>query len=178
MLEDVTLILGSPSDAKNGNVILAIWKFVGLEYTVAYASCHRHNGPMGFHNFVKSIKTKIIAMHGGMSYAAAGDVISLFRNLGRLDTMIVPIPADVEARSAIEVLPAGTAGLTSGLNTISLKATLQNAALVIAQLAGNIYRNEQIHEKLLEWYALQLAEKPLVPEVPLVDGLIPIEEKK
>jgi phosphoribosylcarboxyaminoimidazole (NCAIR) mutase len=176
--KDVTLILGSPSDAENGNVILRIWKSLGLTYVVACASCHRHNGPMGFHEFVDSIKTKIIAMHGGMTYAAAGDVISLLRNLGRLDTMIITIPADVEARSAIEVLPTGTAGLTPGLNTIRPKSSLENGALVIAQLAGIIYRKPQILEKLAEWYALQLKDKPLVPDVPLVNGLIPIEEKK
>lgn len=177
MIPYVTLILGSPSDAKNGNIILGIWKFVGLPYTVAYASCHRHNGPMGFDEFVTSISTSIIAMHGGMAYAAAGDVASLLRNLGRLNQIVVAIPADVEARNAIEVLPAGTALFTPGLNTISLKATLQNGALAIAQLASIVYRSGQIRRKLEEWYRDQLIEKPLVSNVQLVDGLIPIGEK-
>jgi phosphoribosylcarboxyaminoimidazole (NCAIR) mutase len=178
MEKDVTLILGSSSDAENGNVILSIWKSLELEYTVADASCHRHNGPMGFHKFIDSIKTKIIAMHGGMSYAAFGDVVSYLRNMRRLDTIVIGIPADVEARSAIEVLPTGTAGLTPGLNTIRPKSSLENGALVIAQLAGIIYNKPWILDNLADWYDRQLVEKPLVTDVPLVNGLIPIKNKK
>jgi len=173
----ITLILGSPSDAKNGNVILDIWRFLGLDYVVAYASCHRHRGSK-FDEFVLNLESPIIAMHGGMAYAAAGDVASLLRNLGRFGQIVVAIPGDIPARSAIEELPAGTALLTSGLNTISLKATLQNAALAIGQLAFMLSRNNEIRKKLEQFYIIFNVEKELNPCIALKDGLIPIEEKK
>src|SRR4030042_5369496 len=171
-LNDVRLILGSETDAKNANYLLVVFKAVGVRCGVSVASCHRDAGP-DFEAFLASVKESIIVYLGGMEFAAPGIAESINRNAGRIDKLIFAVPTDKAARSAIENLPMGTGVATSGLNEISLKHSLANSALFIAKLAGMLGNND-ILAGLKKWHAVFREKKPLVAEIQLKDGLIPI----
>ena len=174
----VRLIMGSPNDAKNANVVKAVLNSIGIECIVSQASCHRNAGD-DFNAFVyKKCKERIVVFIGGMELAAPGLIASLLRNINEFYTTVFGIPTDAAARSAIENLPAGTAIITSGLNEISLTHSLTNSALSIAQLAINFSGCPELYENLKQWYINATKEKPLVEEVKLVDGLIPLPEPK
>lgn len=175
MKEDVILILGSKTDGQNANVVLKIWGTLGITYRVAIASCHRHGGGE-FEKFINGLEKNIIVFIGGMSLAAPGLIETLNKGAKKIDILVFAIPTDKAARSAIENLPAGTAIITSGLNTISLTHSLKNNALAIAKLIAML-KKEGVFTHLKRFYEIMNGEKPLTSEVKLnKNGLIPIKE--
>jgi phosphoribosylcarboxyaminoimidazole (NCAIR) mutase len=173
----VRLVLGSKTDAENANKILAIWKEIGLSYKVSSASCHRHGGG-DFAKFVLSIKEPFIAFIGGMSLAAPGLIEVVKKKALQARYIVFAIPTDKAARSAVEDLPAITAIITSGLNTVSLSHSLKNSAVAIAKLCFLVSEDESIIDGLFKLYKKEELDKPLEEEIELVDGLIPIKKKE
>jgi phosphoribosylcarboxyaminoimidazole (NCAIR) mutase len=170
---DVDLVLGSESDAPHGNVVIDVFKKVGVRYEVRIASCHRDAG-QDFIEFLEALRAPIIAYLGGMEFAAPGIAESTNRNLGILDKLVYAIPTDIAARSAIENLPMGTGIATSGLNEKLFKHSMINSALTIAKIAGML-GNRDIFHGLAKYYADLRKDKPLVSKVQLTgDGFIPV----
>lgn len=136
-MADIKFILGSETDAKDANELLKIWERLGIETEVSIGSCHWHTGDdkAGFEKFIKEIREKIIVFIGGMSLAAPGIIEAINKVNNQSDKIVFAVPTDQAARSAIEDVPKGTALLTSGLNTISLKHSLFNSAVAVAKLA-------------------------------------------
>lgn len=176
VVKDLWVIQGSENDADKTNMLLEIYQALGIIYRVSTASCHRNiGGP--FERQVLAIDTPLIVMIGGLELAAPGIISSILRNAERNDQVVIGVPLDKAARSAIENLPMGTPVFTFGLNEISLRHSLVNAALGSAQLAGMLGR-KAILAKLNELYRIDRRfSKPLVPEIELVNGLIPIPQK-
>ena len=171
---DVRLILGSPTDAPNGNLIIPIFQAAKIRYDVSFASCHRDAGE-DFNTFVNSIDEKIIAFLGGMELAAPGCIASMLRNSQDFNKIVFAIPTDKAARSAIENLPEGTAVITCGLNETSPKHSIKNSGLAIAQMAYMLGHRMEIRDGLIGYYEDLRAKKPLIYRVELeANGLIPV----
>jgi phosphoribosylcarboxyaminoimidazole (NCAIR) mutase len=169
---DTMVILGSPSDWKHGNVILEMFRDLAVTYVVSYASCHRNIGKE-FETFITGIQEKIILCVGGMEFALPGILESIDRNAKMFNQIVLAVPTDKAARSAIENLPVGTAIITCGLNEICLNHGLQNSALMAGKLAGML-GNDNAFKCLALWYEKAAKKKPLVPKVELDHkGLIP-----
>ena len=172
-MKDIYLILGSKTDWENANFILKVWREIGITYTVGIASCHRHGGG-DFEEFIKGIEEKLIVFIGGMSLAAPGLIETVNKKASRWNCFIFGVPTDKAARSAIEDLPKGTAIITCGLNTVSLKHGLINSALVTAKLAATLNENLAALAKITTWYYQNLKDNPLVSAIKLDEnGLIP-----
>jgi phosphoribosylcarboxyaminoimidazole (NCAIR) mutase len=176
MKKDVHVILGSESDNAYGNILLPIFLEMGVTYGVSYASCHRHNGILS--PTVRGIEEDIIVFLGGMSLAAPGIIRSILTTSGIFDKVVFGIPTDASARSAIEDLPEGTPVQTCGLNTVSVTHSIKNSGLAIVHMIATFRKEGTIIEKLAKWYYDFVVRKPFVSEVKLVNGLIPIPEKK
>jgi len=178
-MAQIRFILGSKTDRPNANVMLAIWHILSIRAHVSIVSCHWHVGDedLGFEAFVKSIPERLIVFIGGMSLAAPGIIETINKVSGYSDKIVFAVPTDKAARSAIEDLPMGTALLTSGLNTISLKHSLVNSAIAVAKLANLMVppgeRRQVAQFELKEYLSAMKEEKAIVPKVELVDGLIP-----
>ncbi len=172
---DIRVIAGSKSDKDNVNVLLEVLRDVGVSYRVSFASCHRHIGGKhkDFEELVAEIRESIIIMIGGLSLAAPGIIESLQRNMRNFDHLVIGVPTDKAALSAIQDLPKGTAILTCGFNEKSPKSGIINSALVAAKLAGMLGGNLAIDSGLRLWYSKAAEENPLVEEVELENGLIP-----
>jgi phosphoribosylcarboxyaminoimidazole (NCAIR) mutase len=168
---DVRLVLGSETDKTHGNVMLAIFREVGVQCGVTILSCDRDSGD-GFEPMVASFKESLIVYVGGMDLAAPAIVGALNNNAGRLNKIIFAVPTDTAARSAIENRPMGNPIMTCGLNEISLKHSVTNSALAIARLAGML-GDQDILDRLKEWHKKFRSGKPMKENVPLLDGLIP-----
>jgi phosphoribosylcarboxyaminoimidazole (NCAIR) mutase len=175
-MKAVRVVQGSESDWEKTNKLLEVFWFMGMVYSVSTASCHRHT--LEYPAFVKGIKEDIVVPIGGHSFAAPGVLKGFLIGLERVDRIVVAIPLDVAARSAIEDLPPGPALLTPGLNTIDVNASIINGALAVAQLVGMSIGGKPVRQKLVEWYKMNRQKRPLIPEMPLVNGLIPKPEKK
>lgn len=173
---DALVVLGSETDAEKANIMLAVMKKLGLTYRVDILSCHRNIDEFGA--FVDSINAKVVVYVGGMAFAAPGILEACLVKTDRLGFVPFAVPLDVAARSAIEDLPMGSAVITCGLNTISLRHSLTNSALAVARLVST-YGNDVVRECLRQWYTDQAKEKRWQPNIELtVDGLIPVKEKK
>jgi len=182
---DIRLILGSiETDAKNANALLKIWNRLGIRVHVSGASCHWHVGGEGeddFVKFIKEIPEGLIAFIGGLSLAAPGIIETINKVNDHCEKMVFAIPTDTAARSAIEDLPRGTAILTSGLNTVSLGHSLDNNAIATAKVAISMMPERRRLNAAFEMRCMlseMRQEKPIVPKVKLVNGLMPIPEKK
>lgn len=169
-MTDVRLILGSLTDQEKANIVLKVWKELDIRYQVSIASCHWHAGH-NFGSFILNIPEKIICYLGGMEFAAPGLASALLRNAKNFGKIVISFPTDIAARSASENLPIGTPLLTCGLNEVSLKHSLTNGALAVAQLVA--FNNDEVKLKLGTWYGEKAKEKKLIEEVDLTDGLIP-----
>jgi phosphoribosylcarboxyaminoimidazole (NCAIR) mutase len=165
---------GSTSDGAKTNKVLAVLKKIGVTYGVSIASCHRNMD--GLPDFVESIHEKIIVFIGSMSLAAPGVIRAILTAAKRADCVVMGIPLDEAARSALEDLPPGVPVIACGLNTSDVNAGLVNAALNIGHIVA--MTQSSVKQGLLDWYEENKKKKPLVSSVKLVDGLIPIEEKK
>lgn len=170
------LFLGSQTDAPNGNVMLKIFKRLGVRCGVSILSCDRDSGS-DFNVAVDSVAENIIVYLGGMDLAAPAVFAAILNNTGQFGKFVFAVPTDQAARSAIENRPMGNPIMTCGLNDTSLRHSLVNSALAVAKLAGMLYDNN-ILEKLKEWHRDFRREKPWTPDVTLKDGLIPIEQPK
>ena len=168
---DVRLILGSETDKDHGNVMLSVFKDVGVQCGVTILSCDRDSGD-GFEPIAASFKESIIVYVGGMDLAAPAIVGALNNNTGRFDKIIFAVPTDTAARSAIENRPMGNPIMTCGLNEISIRHSVTNSALAIAKLAGML-GDRDILVRLREWHKKFRAGKPMRESVSLIDGLIP-----
>lgn len=183
---DLRFILGSvETDGAHGNALLGIWNKLDIITKVSGASCHWHTGDeeeeKDFVRFIKRVPEHLIAFLGGMSLAAPGiiETINKVNDMG--EKIVYAIPTDLAARSAIEDVPQGTALLTSGLNTISLKHSLINNAIGVAKIAILTMpekRRDHCAFKLRQYLAEMRAGKPIVQEVKLANGLIPLPEPK
>lgn len=174
--KDVIVVEGSRTDDAKTNLVLEILHAVGVTYRVFAGSCHWHSAK-DFESFVDDIRERFIVFIGGMELAAPGIIAARNRNNKTLHKLVIGIPTDKAARSAIENLPFGTAVLTPGLNETSVKHSIQNGALSVAQLVGMNFK-PKVLEKLNQWYAEMRDSKPL-EEIELNEKrLIPIEEKK
>jgi phosphoribosylcarboxyaminoimidazole (NCAIR) mutase len=176
---DIRLILGSVTDKPNGNIFLEVLKEIGgIRPRVSIASCHRNIGGKGreFEIFIDAIRENIIIMLGGLSLAAPGIIESLDRNNRDFGRIVFAVPTDKAALSAVQDLPKGTAIITCGLNQVSSKHSIINSALSVAKLAYLLSgsKRRDIHQGLAKWYDEQAKQNPLVSEVELVDGLLPI----
>lgn len=175
MTAQIHIILGSETDISNANKILRLWRRFGLDYVVSIASCHWHSGA-GFDRLVSTIQEKVIAFLGGMSLQAPAIIESMEKNQGEFK-LVIGIPTDEAALSAIMDLPKGTGILTTGLNRISLSHSLENAALTIAKNLALIYGDLEIQKKILDYHRekrdgekriqayLELDENGLIPDI-------------
>jgi phosphoribosylcarboxyaminoimidazole (NCAIR) mutase len=170
MKNQVRVNLGSKSDAPLANEFLAILRNIGVRYGVSVGSCHWSAGD-DFRNFIESIEEDILVGIGGMSFAATGIIAALDRNAERTGRIIVAVPLDKAAQSAIEDLPPGTPVLTCGYNRVNVKASITNAALAVANIVART--DKEVRLKLEAWYRNQRKKKGIIPEVKLVSGLIP-----
>jgi len=159
MKKDVIVIEGSRTDDKKTNLVLEILHAVGVTYRVFAGSCHWHTAKE-FEDFVDNIKERLIVFIGGMELAAPGIIAARNRNNKTLHKLVIGIPTDKAARSAIENLPLGTAVLTPGLNETSVTHSIQNGALGVAQLAG-MFSKPKILRNLEQWYEKTKSTKPL-----------------
>jgi len=167
--------MGSPNDAEPANKFLKALRDLNVPYGVSNASCHRNQDE--FEKFILWLEADIIVFIGGMSLAAPGFIRAILVAAKRFARLVFAIPLDAAARSAIEDLPAGTPVITCGLNTVSVSHSITNSALAV----GHIYAllgSEGAITGLGRWYANQRKEKPIVTDVELVDGLIPILKEK
>lgn len=176
MPKNTRLILGSESDIENGNKFLAIFEKLHASYSVSIASCHRNKGE--FDEFILSIEEPIIVFLGGMSIAAPGIIRAILIAADKMKKVVFAVPTDIVARSAIEDLPAGTPVMTCGLNTISASHSIINSALSIGHILATFIPDHHAAGYLGIWYDQNKKEKPLIPCVNLVGGLIPAPEKK
>ncbi|MDD5032191.1 MAG: hypothetical protein PHR36_04075 [Patescibacteria group bacterium] len=176
-MKSIVVIEGSESDDAKTNEFLKILRACNVKYRALTASAHVHAG-QDFVDFVANLPERIIVFIGGMSLVAPGIISAMRRNMGRYDTMVFGVPTDLDARSAIEVLPLGTFALTAGLNTISLTHGIKNNALAVAQFVFMITGDTAIGEGLATWYAEMKKEKPIKEITLNTDGLIPEKEKK
>ncbi len=175
---DVRVMMGSESDAEQGNKVLAILRKNCVAHKVTIASCHRNIGGE-FEELAKRIEERVILMIGGMSFAAPGIMSSLLRNGGKLGHVIIAIPLDEAARSAIEDLPKGTVVLTCGLNQTSISHSIENATLAAVQLNA-IFRLLENEPRPMTAFAAYLdgSSKKLIDEVELdSNGDIPLPSK-
>lgn len=176
----ISLILGSKTDKVNGNIFLEVLKTIGVGCNVSIASCHRHIGgdKREFETFIAAIRENIIVMLGGLSLAAPGIIESLNRNARDFNKIVFAVPTDNAALSAIQDLPKGTAIITCGLNQVSSKHSIINSALSVAKLSyiAGCHKEKEIARGLSRWYDDAANDNPLVPEVTLVDGLIPVKK--
>jgi len=175
-LNPVRVNLGSISDAPLANIFLALlWK-LGVRYGVSVGSCHWDAGEV-FQDHIQDFSEEILVGIGGMSFAAAGFMSALDRNSRRTGRIVLAVPLDKAAQSAIEDLPPGTPVLTCGLNQSDVKASITNAALAVANIVAR--NDHEVRRKLQQWYAEMRAKKQAIPELPLDEkGLIVIPEKK
>ncbi len=184
MKKDIRLILGSvDTDAKNANILLAIWSRLGIRVHVSGASCHWHTGDdeNGFVKFIKEIPENLIVFIGGLSLAAPGIIETINKVNDHCEKIVFAIPTDKAARSAIEDLPRGTTILTSGLNSVSLGHSLDNNAIAVAKIAilmMPMRRRLKVAFTMSCMFSGMRNRKPIVKNVKLIRGLIPIIEKK
>jgi len=174
----IRIIMGSRSDAKRTNELLAILMRLGIPYNVSIASCHRNEAELK--RFILSISEQIVVFIGGMSLAAPGIIRAIYIAAKVMKKIVFGIPLDAAACSAIEDLPAGTPVITCGLNTVSVSHSITNSALSIGHIVA-VSGNEPVSNQLSAWYDEQQKKKPLIEAVELVHGLIQIpkeEEKK
>ena len=175
--ERIVVIEGSKSDDEKTNEFLRILEECNVRYRTLTASAHVHAG-QAFVNFVENIPERIIVFIGGMSLVAPGIISGIRRNMDKFDSMVFGVPTDLDARSAVEVLPIGTFVLTAGLNTINLTHSIKNNALAVAHFVFMVTGDTDISEGLAAWYAKMKKEKPMEEIVLDKNGLIPKKEKK
>ncbi|NTW22439.1 hypothetical protein HGA34_02715 [Candidatus Falkowbacteria bacterium] len=175
---DIRVMMGSESDAEQANKVLAILRKIGVTYKVTIASCHRNIGGE-FEELAKTIEERVILMIGGMSFAAPGIMSSLLRNGGKLGHVIIAVPLDEAARSAIEDLPKGTVVLTCGLNRSSVSHSIENATLAAVQLNAIFRLIENKPQPMMNYAAyVDSTAKKLIQEAVLDEnGLIPLPSK-
>lgn len=174
----VRIIMGSQSDEEQTNKLLAVLKEINVPYCVSIASCHRNQNELK--DFILWLESNIIVFIGGMSLAAPGIIRAILVAAERFAKIVFAIPLDAAARSAIEDLPAGTPVITCGLNTVSVSHSITNSALAIGHICAVLGKKASA-TGLGRRYAKQKKNKPIITDVKLVDGLIPIpkeEEKK
>lgn len=167
---------GSKSDAPWTNKFIELLGKLGIRYGVSTGSCHWGAGKE-FEDHVRNFPEDIIVVIGGMSLAAPGLMSALDRNAKRTRRIIIGIPLDKAAQSAIEDLPSGTPVLTCGYNRSNVDASITNAALAIANIISR--QNIAVQLKLENWYKKMREKKRCVAEEELDNnGLLPIKEKK
>jgi len=172
IMAQVLVIEGSRTDDKNTNILLKILCECNVDYRVDCASAHWYAGLI-YADYIKKIKEKIIIFIGGMSPSAPGIISAILRNLNKHDTIVIGIPADKAARSAIEDLPMGTPVLMPGFNTTSVKHSIINGGLTAAKLALAQSNNELIRDGLSDWFLNKHRKKPIERIVLNDKGLIP-----
>lgn len=170
----VRIILGSITDWEKANKITRILNEVGIPIKVSIVSCHWQTGD-GFEKFIRELKEDLIAYVGGMQFAAPGIAETINKVSGHSYKIVLAVPTDKIAQHACENFPQGTAVFTAGFNSISPEDGLKNSALGIAKLYA--WRYPDFRPALQKFIDNMRAEKPLVREVELVNGLIP-EPKK
>lgn len=163
--------MGSMSDWKMANIFLGLMKKFGIRVHPSVASCHWSAGDE-FTAFVAGIKEDLIVELGGLSFAAAGVTESIVRNLQAFEKLVVAIPLDEAAMSAIQDLPPGVPVLTCGFNKKDVAISIHNGALAVARIVG---RNDfEVRQKIADYYAEKRKEKGIVDKVELDhNGLIP-----
>jgi len=167
----VRVNLGSKSDKPLANTFLALLKKLGVRCGVSIGSCHWDAGE-AFQDHVESFPERIIIGIGGMSFAAAGLMAALFRNMSAFGRIVIAVPLDKAAQSAIEDLPPGTFVLTCGYNRSNVEASITNAALAVANIVAGF--DMKVKEKLVRWCDETRQKKKAVPEIVLnKEGLIP-----
>jgi phosphoribosylcarboxyaminoimidazole (NCAIR) mutase len=163
--------MGSKSDWKMGNVFMALMRKLGVLVHPSIASCHWSAGEE-FTKFVSDIDENLIVIMGGMSLAAPGIAESTIRNLEDFEKLVVGIPLDKAAMSAIEDLPPGIPVFTCGFNEKDVTASITNAALAVARIIGR--DDYKVRQKIADYYRAKRNEKEIVEEIELDDnGLIP-----
>ena len=163
--------MGSKSDWKMANVFMEIMKKVGIRSHVSVASCHWGAGEE-FTQFTLGIKEKIIVTMGGLSFAKSGVMESIIRNAERFEKLVVGIPLDEAAMSAIQDLPPGVPVLTCGFNKKDVTISITNAALMVARLVGRT--DLEVRQKIAQYYVAKRKEKGIVEDIKLdEDGFIP-----
>jgi len=165
---------GSKSDWKWTNKLLALFRKLGVRYAVATGSCHWGAGKE-FEEHIKRFPEDVIVIIGGMSLAAPGIASALDRNAKRSGRIIMGIPLDEAAHSAIEDLPPGTPVLTCGYNRVNVEASIINAGLAIANIIAR--QDSIVRDKLQRWFEEMGKKKRSVADENLVDGLLPEPEK-
>lgn len=171
------LILGSESDFPNANIVLAELHKRGVHCGVSVASCHWHSGTDDFINFLKNIPESIIAFLGGMSLQAPAIIEAILKNIQK-PSLVIGIPTDAAARSALEDLPALTGILTTGLNTVSVSHSLKSAGATIAKLVAFTFDDNEIWEKIAKIHReTRDGDKRIRLDIDLENGLIPAKIK-
>ena len=173
---DLRMGIGSGSDWKEANFAVEVFQEIGVDYGGSILSCHRNIGGE-MEAFLERIPEWLVFLMGGMEFALPGIMESIDRNAKRFGRIILAVPLDQAARSAIENLPIGTAILTCGLNEKSVRHSIVNSALMAAKLLG--LSNPRIQQGLQQWYDDFNAGKPLVEEVSFTtEGFFPKPQEK
>lgn len=165
---------GSKSDWKWTNKLLALFQKLGIRYGVSTGSCHWGAGKE-FEEHIKRFPENIIVIIGGMSLAAPGIASALDRNAKKIGRIMMGIPLDEAAHSAIEDLPPGTPVLTCGYNRVNVEASIINAGLAIANIIARY--DLDVRAKLQHWFEEMGRKKQSVTDENLIDGLLPDPKK-
>jgi len=131
--KDVCILMGSWSDDAATEKLIAILDQLEVTYRSAVCSCHWNDGEK-FKKFVLSIKEWIIAVIGGCSLQAPAMVETNNKLNQMAYKIVVGIPLDMAAESAIEDVPRGVAIVTPGLNKQGVDHGIINGAIIIAKL--------------------------------------------